>query len=186
MSELTSMSIRLLLDTSYKLGVTDAMDYRDALAAETFIEQLRKPGMFGTLRAGYVDWRLFTSIISTEMTGKACYRKCANILFNIPSLRASYRGVLVIMMQEFYIKGVEDYYRIPNKFLYDSFIEVRHMIWHLRCCRKKEDYINEMQMIVIERMKAQSEYDEYKDPENRKYLIKPESYREFMVMAWNR
>lgn len=186
MSAVTSRGVKLLLDTAYKLGVADAMEYRDALAAEAFIEKLRMPGMFGTLSVGYVDWRSFSAIISTAMTGKMCYRLCADWLFNIKGFNQDYRCVIIIMMQEFYIKGVEDYYKVPNKHLYESFKDATHMMWHLRCYRKSADYINQMQMVVINRMKVQSEYDEYKEPENKKFNIKPEFYREFMVMAWNR
>lgn len=186
MRYVTSRGVKLLLDNAYKLGVTDALEYRDALAAETFIEKLRMPGVFGTLRVGYTDWRSFSAIISSEMTGKQCYRLCAEWLFNIRGFNQDYRCVIVIMMQEFYIKGVEDYYKNPVKQLYDSFMEKIHMIWHLRCLRKSADYINEMQMVIINRMKVQNEYDEYKDPANKRFNIKPEFYREFMVMAWNR
>jgi hypothetical protein len=143
-------------DHFYKLGIRDAQDERDEMFCLEFINKTTVPGMFGlvgdeNLLSGS-EWIL---AICYQLRGTRVVTTMRKLMDRIT--RDNYYWCLLPLIQDFYNKGMKDFYAKPKYDNIEIFMSQPFKRWgsNKKICR--DDIIEDAQMFCYSRTKSDEE-----------------------------
>lgn len=111
----TAHKITQLFDECYKRGVIDAYETRDVFKCDTFVQAIRNTPEYGLLSVDYImTWREWRTYLINLCINRKISMLIDKVLYKIHSPTGYWYSILVFA-KVFYIKGVEDYSKMPDE-----------------------------------------------------------------------
>lgn len=144
------------LDHFYKLGVQDAQEERDEMFCLEFIEKTLVPGSFGRVKENTLlsgsEWILFILYELRSTNVITAMRKFMNKI-----TRNNFYWCVLPIIQDFYNKGIKDFYKYPRYNGIEVFMSNPFVKWKNGKPIRRDELIEDMQFSCYSRTKSDQE-----------------------------
>lgn len=157
----TILKMVSLLDFCYRLGVNHAYAQNDEGLAREFIDKHAETGVYGFLtdegNVSVLEWQLR---LTKEARLTSMYGSMYQYFNHMGRFACNYLSCFLPIAQDFYNKGVKDYYDAPDGCDIAQFNDARRVWWSQKGLLKvvAREYVEEIQLMCFERQRRDTAY----------------------------